>query len=314
MKIQPMVGITSKTTIAWTALFLILTALGGAWDVWWHVMVGRESFWEPPHIMLYAGIFGGLTLATYAWRVFKNPRMKWVALALIGIPLFVAPFDEIWHAIFGFEDLRSVWIVWSPPHVTLVLAIAAAIGALFSPLRELDDDSQRTLGAALVASLMFLGAFLTVPLSPEGQFHIMGWWGTWARAGVYTALFLWGTYYLGTRFAALSIAAWYSVFLAVGSKVGVRSPDILMNPHFDYPTWLSIFALFAIAFVITILREHFTLAGFLGGATWGAVLYGGGMSFAPTEFAYVLPAALLSITSAALGGTFGALIAKRLRS
>jgi len=303
--------LSPKVTIEMTAFFLILTALGGAWDIWWHVMVGRESFWEPPHIMLYAGIFGALAVATYAWRILKDPTMKRVALILIGIPFFVAPLDEVWHAIFGFEDLRSVWIVWSPPHVALVLAIALAIGTFFSPLRQLEDDSRRTFGAALVASLMFLGAFLAIPLVPEGQFHIMGWWGTWARGAVYVALFLWGARYLGTRFAALSIAAWYSVFLAVGSKVGERSPDILMNPYFDYPTWLSTFALFALALVVIFFRNRFILAGLLGAIVWSMVLYVGGMSFVPTEFTYSLHNALLATTGAAFGGILGALIVKK---
>jgi hypothetical protein len=36
-----------------SAVFL---ALGGVyWDVTWHVVVGRESFWIPPHLLIYSG-------------------------------------------------------------------------------------------------------------------------------------------------------------------------------------------------------------------------------------------------------------------
>src|SRR2546429_6330785 len=42
---------------AWTLLFLVLQAeLGLAWDRNWHDTIGRDTFWIPPHIMMYTGI------------------------------------------------------------------------------------------------------------------------------------------------------------------------------------------------------------------------------------------------------------------
>src|SRR5438093_66134 len=34
---------------------LLLQAFGLYWDIWRHVVVGRESFFTPPHLVLYAG-------------------------------------------------------------------------------------------------------------------------------------------------------------------------------------------------------------------------------------------------------------------
>src|SRR5439155_1575326 len=34
----------------------LLAGWGVQWDIQWHVRVGRDSFWIPPHVMTYAGV------------------------------------------------------------------------------------------------------------------------------------------------------------------------------------------------------------------------------------------------------------------
>jgi hypothetical protein len=34
----------------------LLSGWGVQWDIQWHVRVGRDSFWIPPHVMTYAGV------------------------------------------------------------------------------------------------------------------------------------------------------------------------------------------------------------------------------------------------------------------
>src|SRR5262245_23372290 len=34
----------------------LLAAWGVMWDIQWHVRIGRDSFWIPPHTMTYAGV------------------------------------------------------------------------------------------------------------------------------------------------------------------------------------------------------------------------------------------------------------------
>ena len=41
----------------WTLLASKLIAGWGVqWDIQWHVLIGRDSFWIPPHVMTYAGV------------------------------------------------------------------------------------------------------------------------------------------------------------------------------------------------------------------------------------------------------------------
>src|SRR2546427_12165875 len=33
----------------------LLAGWGVQWDIMWHVLLGRDSFWIPPHVMTYGG-------------------------------------------------------------------------------------------------------------------------------------------------------------------------------------------------------------------------------------------------------------------
>src|SRR3972149_9824649 len=56
------------------------------WDAWWHERVGRESFWIPPHLGIYAGLIsslrGFLLLRELPRR--RIPRGLWVYVAGVG--------------------------------------------------------------------------------------------------------------------------------------------------------------------------------------------------------------------------------------
>src|SRR6059058_946919 len=121
---------------------LLLQAFGLYWDIWRHVVVGRESFFTPPHLVLYAG-FAYVALAGIVGSVsgaiaprWAGPRVRIVGLLvpveflLIGTgALFQAvafPWDEAWHRLAA-EGLVSETF-WSPPHV---MAIAGGIVSTF---------------------------------------------------------------------------------------------------------------------------------------------------------------------------------------
>ena len=48
----------------WCAALAVTSAyVGGYWDISWHRSIGRDSFWSPPHIAIYAcGVLAGLVL------------------------------------------------------------------------------------------------------------------------------------------------------------------------------------------------------------------------------------------------------------
>ena len=163
---------------------LLLQAFGLYWDIWRHVTVGRESFFTPPHLVLYAG-FGYVALAGIVGSVsgamaprWAGPRIRIVGLhipvefLLIGTgALFQAiafPWDDAWHRLVA-EGLVSETF-WSPPHV---MAIAGGILSTFGffvavVLERTRRNGTRTglglVGVAVGAGLLLFG--LQVLLGP----------------------------------------------------------------------------------------------------------------------------------------------------
>ncbi len=130
----------------WCGVIAVTSAsIGGAWDVSWHRSIGRDTFWTPAHMAIYAcGVLaavacGYLIFATtfgsseYLKRIsvkvlgFRAPLGAFVA-AWGGIAMLTsAPFDNWWHAAYGL-DVKIV----SPPHTLLILGIrAVGVGVLF---------------------------------------------------------------------------------------------------------------------------------------------------------------------------------------
>src|SRR6058998_784634 len=144
---------------------LLLQAFGLYWDIWRHVVVGRESFFTPPHLVLYAG-FAYVALAGIVGSVsgaiaprWAGPRVRIVGLLvpveflLIGTgALFQAvafPWDEAWHRLVA-EGLVSETF-WSPPHV---MAIAGGIVSTFGFLLAVVLERTRWNGARTVLGLV----------------------------------------------------------------------------------------------------------------------------------------------------------------
>ena len=110
------------------------------WDIIWHGIVNVESFFTPPHSVLYSGV--GLSLiATVAgiilsirhdtpimrpfsaYHKIPNP-LKLIALGCL-VEVFSGQFDNWWHTNFGFDGLLS------PPHLMLISGmLLSIIGAL----------------------------------------------------------------------------------------------------------------------------------------------------------------------------------------
>lgn len=137
----------------WVGLFAsLLLTVGGIWDVSWHRTSGRESFWSPPHLVLYGGVIAmglvciGVTLgATFGLKRDAHGDPAWVelwglraplgfALAGFGVlgVLLSAPFDEWWHRMFGIDVT-----IWSPPHLCAIAAAALIrVGLIIALIQE----------------------------------------------------------------------------------------------------------------------------------------------------------------------------------
>lgn len=147
---QTIVHVSSAaTTVPWYAwlgaLAVTSSSIGAAWDVSWHRSIGRDTFWTPAHMAIYACgviaaiICGYLILATtfsHSEKLkaasvnvlgFRAPLGAFIA-AWGGIAMLTsAPFDNWWHAAYGL-DVKIV----SPPHTLLIFGIrSVGVGILF---------------------------------------------------------------------------------------------------------------------------------------------------------------------------------------
>jgi hypothetical protein len=102
---------------------------GSNWDIVWHGIGNVETFFTPPHSVIYSGValaigsvIGGIIQAAFKIQQQKKNIMWFVLLpsslplslklAAIGciLQLTAGPFDFLWHTQFGFDGLLS------PPH------------------------------------------------------------------------------------------------------------------------------------------------------------------------------------------------------
>jgi len=106
------------------------------WDVGHHATLGRESFWIPPHLPIYAGTalffyasLCGLLLIrrrAHSFRAALAARAgQGFAVAMLGsiVQVSAAPLDDLWHRLYGLDVT-----VWSPPHL---MGVAGALVGIY---------------------------------------------------------------------------------------------------------------------------------------------------------------------------------------
>ena len=157
----------------WTLLASkLITGWGVQWDIQWHVLIGRDSFWIPPHVMTYAGValavlvsFGVLAWETLTGRPGRAPAAPPMLRVLglagtrgfhlaawgIGLTVLAAPIDDLWHRLFGLDVT-----LWSPPHLLGILGAVINSLACLVIAREVYPEGSR----ARLAALVFTGAML----------------------------------------------------------------------------------------------------------------------------------------------------------
>ncbi len=113
---------------------ILIVTTGGSWDISNHLLNKPETFFAPPHFVLYSGVAVALSGATLvmlkksAMQIKSENRIS-IRLVQIGIGLLLGagPFDFAWHSSFGLDGLLS------PPHLVLICGMAlSSIGAFLS--------------------------------------------------------------------------------------------------------------------------------------------------------------------------------------
>ncbi|MBI3944245.1 MAG: hypothetical protein HY326_14600 [Chloroflexi bacterium] len=121
-------------TLITIAVLKVFNFLGGNWDIQWHVAIGRDSLWIPPHLMVMVAFVSGtiLVLAAIAYELYLTKsqiKLQNVVkigtvrapLAFFGVYLGYAGalgsaiFDDVWHRAYGVDAT-----LWSPPHLAIM--------------------------------------------------------------------------------------------------------------------------------------------------------------------------------------------------
>lgn len=128
---QSIIGSGSRFILGYVlvSLGVLLAAGGGSWDINNHLLNKPETFFAPPHAVLYAGagtsVTGAVILYLTSRRTAKT--IMPVKLVMTGVLMLVAagPVDFAWHLAFGLDGLLS------PPHFVLVSGmVTSSFGAL----------------------------------------------------------------------------------------------------------------------------------------------------------------------------------------
>jgi hypothetical protein len=173
-----------RRAAVWALLAAKLTAGWGlGWDIRWHVLIGRDSFWIPPHVLTYASVtaavlvaFGVVALETWIARGGRAPAGTVRVAGLVGTPgfhlvwlgmaltLVAAPIDDLWHRLFGIDVT-----LWSPPHLLGLAGGQVSTLALLVVAREVWPAGARARSAALLLAGTFLFGTFAIIADPAGR-------------------------------------------------------------------------------------------------------------------------------------------------
>ena len=165
---------TRTATVPWYiwagVIALTSSNIGGAWDVSWHRTIGRDTFWTPAHMAIYAcGLLAGIIGIWFIVKCtfLRDPELLAGSVNLFGLraPLGVflagwggvamltsAPFDDWWHNAYGL-DVKIV----SPPHALLILGLRGiGTGVMFLILAAMNRAAGAEPALFRKLQLMFL--------------------------------------------------------------------------------------------------------------------------------------------------------------
>lgn len=215
----------------------ISVGLGGIyWDVAWHVTIGRDSFWIPPHLLVYSGsafFFLSALGGFLSSAVRRSPARVGFAVALLGtvIQVSAAPLDDLWHELYGLDVT-----VWSPPHLmgltgaTIgVYGLIQALGTDMSdrPGRRASQPNVVLLFAVALALSMFALGDLDFRSDRRDVFYYP------MLAGALAAVPLVGaTRFVGRTGTATVVALLYTLFRAAVVPIfaAMGAPDAYVTP------------------------------------------------------------------------------------
>ena len=208
----------------------LLSWFGSGWDVSWHRIFGRDTFWSTPHLFIYVGVaLWGMaalvaTATAMAGRPIRGrpfvlgPLRAELGLALIGVGALVTilagPFDNLWHSVFG----RDVDI-WSPPHIAGIaggaIGLLGWLAATAPGVFPIDERMRRllrlfTLGNLIAISVFALNFYYITSVTREAFFYPL------LVSALVPATLAIATVAIPGRWAATSAALAYTIIALLG--------------------------------------------------------------------------------------------------
>lgn len=184
--------------VLYTVLFAAACIVFGLiWDISWHMTIGRDTLWSPPHVLEQIGAsVAGLACGAYVlWMTFRalaavraqgvhfwgfrGPLGAWVCIWGALTMIVSVPFDDWWHNAYGL-DVQ----ILSPPHTVLLSGmVAIQIGAMLFALALQNRGSG---SVARRAGWMYaLAAGVLVTMGAIAWAEYIAWPNTWHSARTY---------------------------------------------------------------------------------------------------------------------------------
>jgi hypothetical protein len=120
------------------SLGILVSTSGGSWDITNHLLNKPETFFAPPHAVLYTGValaILGSAIISRGWSSFGiyYPELLIpfkIVIAGILMLIVAGPVDFGWHSAFGLDGLLS------PPHFVLIMGmIMSSLGAMLGIIK-----------------------------------------------------------------------------------------------------------------------------------------------------------------------------------
>jgi hypothetical protein len=187
---------------AWLYVSFATMALTGLmWDGAWHASWGRDTFFIPPHDLMYASITFLFMLSSFILVSSQQfhaqsgsasgeaPAGVWLIFVGCMVLFSAAPYDDWYHRTYGVDNGTGLW---SPPHfLGIIGGLIACLGVLMllrMERQETEGADQRIRGlrnlTANDALTLLMFAFITLIVGALSlNFWAIRYWyrveGTW---------------------------------------------------------------------------------------------------------------------------------------
>jgi hypothetical protein len=214
---------------------------GLLWDISWHMTIGRDTLWSPPHVLEQVGAgLAGLACGFLVLRTtfagsaaardrsvrfwgFRAPLGAWIAIWGAFAMIFSVPFDDWWHNAYGL-DVE----ILSPPHIVLLSGmLGIQTGAMMLALgmqNRAGESAGRRYGLAYSIAAGALVAMIAIAIS-EYTIQPNAWHSglTWQVVAAAFPFFLFATARAGrVRLPATATALTYMVIFLVTQWILVQ--------------------------------------------------------------------------------------------